>query len=252
MTFYGIPPERQESFAQIIEELRATFPSYWMGDMLMTFHRNLGFAHDRKLVEAVRRHAGPGEEAWLWRLHTLTWAASNALGLPGDFVECGTYRGFMAAVIAEYLDFSRQPKTFYLYDSFEGLPEKYSTEAERAHTNPVYQSEKEHGSYTYEAVTERFRPYPNVKVIKGLVPESLQGTAPGRIAYLHIDMNAAQAEIAALDFLFDRVAPGGYIVFDDFGHQLHRAQFDAETAWTAKRGYTILELPTGQGLVIKR
>jgi O-methyltransferase len=158
----------------------------------------------------------------------------------------------MSAVITDYLDFGKSDKTFYLYDSFEGLPEQYSTEAERAGTNPVYGAASQEGSYTYESVAARFRQYSNVKVIRGLVPESLKGTAPDRIAYLHIDMNAAAAEIGALEFLFDRVTPGGFLIFDDFGHALHHAQFEAETAWMASRGYFILELPTGQGLVIKR
>lgn len=65
-------------------------------------------------------------------------------------------------------------------------------------------------------------------------------------------MNAAKAEIGALDRLFDLVVPGGFVVFDDFGHIQAREQHQAETEWMAARRYAILELPTGQGLVIKR
>ena len=254
MSFYGIPPSQQDRFPVLISELQAIFSSlgYFMADMLMAFGRNQGFTRDEKLVAAVQRHASGAETGWLWRLHTLTWAARNALKLPGDFVECGVFRGFMSAVVTEVIDFATCDKTFYLYDSFEGLPEKYSTQSERAHTNPVYAEAAEHGAYSYEAVTKRFHGFPNVKVLRGVVPDVLRGTAPERIAYLHIDMNAANAEIGALDMLFDRVTPGGYVIFDDFGHVIHSAQYEAETAWMSARGYAILELPTGQGLVIKR
>ncbi len=76
-------------------------------------------------------------------------------------------------------------------------------------------------------------------------------TAPEEIAYLHIDLNAAKAEIAALEFLFDRVTQGGLIVLDDYGHAPHQDQHYAEQEWMKDRGYAILELPSGQGLVVK-
>ena len=42
------------------------------------------------------------------------------------------------------------------------------------------------------------------------------------------------------------------IVLDDYGWSLYRAQKQAEDAFFAERGYLVLELPTGQGLVVKR
>ncbi len=65
------------------------------------------------------------------------------------------------------------------------------------------------------------------------------------------DLNNAPAEIGALDRLFDRVSPGGIVLFDDYGWLAYRAQKDAEDPWLAARGYQVLELPTGQGLVFK-
>ena len=46
-------------------------------------------------------------------------------------------------------------------------------------------------------------------------------------------------------------ANGGVLILDDFGWIAYRAQQVAEVAWMAERGYHILELPTGQGMVIK-
>ena len=104
----------------------------------------------------------------------------------------------------------------------------------------------------YEAVCKRFDGYANVRVIKGIVPDVLSDGCPGKISYLHLDMNAADAEIGALDVLFERVVPGGFLVLDDFGHSRHGLQFTKETAWFKAHGYDVLELPTGQGLVVKR
>ena len=46
--------------------------------------------------------------------------------------------------------------------------------------------------------------------------------------------------------------PGGYIVLDDLGRSRLDSLGAEESAWMKARGYEILELPTGQGLVIKR
>ena len=83
------------------------------------------------------------------------------------------------------------------------------------------------------------------------MPDCLAEAAPDAIAFLHIDLNSPGAEIGALDALFDRVVTGGAIVFDDYGWHFFRRQKEAEDAFMAARGHRILELPTGQGLVIK-
>jgi predicted O-methyltransferase YrrM len=75
--------------------------------------------------------------------------------------------------------------------------------------------------------------------------------APQRIAFLHIDLNSSKSEIAALEVLFDRVSPGGTVVFDDYGWSGYVAQQLAEDAWMETRGHRILELPSGQGLLVK-
>jgi hypothetical protein len=42
------------------------------------------------------------------------------------------------------------------------------------------------------------------------------------------------------------------IVFDDYGWTGYVRQKESEDAWMAARGHSILEVPTGQGLVIKK
>ena len=80
-------------------------------------------------------------------------------------------------------------------------------------------------------------------MVKEIIPE--------KISFLHIDMNSVKAEILALEHLFDRVSPGGIIVLDDFGWIHMRPQAIAEIDFMSKRNHSIMEMPTGQGLVIK-
>lgn len=102
-----------------------------------------------------------------------------------------------------------------------------------------------------KVVQRRFANVPNTRIVQGMVPDSFAQACPEQISLLHIDMNSAASEIAALEALFDKVVPGGMIVFDDYGWTGYSAQRHAENAFMAARGHTVLEIPTGQGLVIK-
>ncbi len=98
----------------------------------------------------------------------------------------------------------------------------------------------------------RFGAWPNVLVTRGKIPDVLAEVAPRSVAFLHVDMNNADAERGALEVLFDRITPGGMIVFDDYGWNGYAKQELAADEFMGERGLAVLELPTGQGLVVKR
>jgi O-methyltransferase len=94
--------------------------------------------------------------------------------------------------------------------------------------------------------------FANVNVVRGFLPAALDDAVPGKIGFLHIDLNSPRAEQAVLVRLFDQVLPGGVIVFDDYGWKMFHRQKAVEDEFMLRRGQQILELPTGQGLVVKR
>lgn len=180
------------------------------------------------------------EKAILWRISTVLWGFRNGLRLEGDFVECACYKGTTARIICDTVDFSKYPdRHYYLYDLFDHDP------------SLPHHAMPEHSKELYAAVKEKFSLFSNVTVTQGKVPEVLAEVASEKIAFMHIDMNNADAEIGALEVLFDRMVPGALLILDDYGWLGYRAQKLAEDPWLEKRGYRVLELPTGQGLVIK-
>jgi hypothetical protein len=245
----------------IAEALPKDHARVFWGDRLLSLDKSMGFFDDPRFAAAYRAIRGSHQydqydspHTVAWRLHTLVWAARNGLELEGDFVECGVFKGDFAWVVIQATDFARHSREFYLYDTFDGFSSGYSSAADYpdapgffAFADGVYRDPE-----IYPAVVRRFADYPNVHVVRGVVPDVLAEGAPARIAFLHIDLNSPAAEVAALEVLFDRVAPGGAVVFDDYGWHLFRKQKEAEDAFMAARGYRILELPTGQGLVVKR
>ena len=83
---------------------------------------------------------------------------------------------------------------------------------------------------------------------KGAPPASV---AIDKVAYLSIDMNLVLPEIAALEFFWDRLVPGGIVVLDDYAFEGHRQQHDAINAFAARRGVPVYTSPTGQGLIVR-
>jgi hypothetical protein len=242
-TFFGIA--RRNDFLSAIHGLLNSLRPEWNrgvfgGDNLITFGKNLSFQFDKPFMTALNEHACDGvEKSIIWRTAILVWAARNGLRREGDFVECGCYRGTSARIICDTIDINNTNKAFYLYDIFD-----YREGSPHAKMPGM-------GPELYDEVRLKFTSIPRASVIKGEVPDILNIVSPARISFLHIDMNNAASEIGALDRLFERVTPGGMIVLDDYGYLPYRAQRDAERQWFAERGYDVMELPTGQGLIIK-
>ena len=206
-------------------------------DALVVWHRNLGFLDDEAFTSAWQRETRPGfERGIIWRTAVLVWAARQALRREGDFVECGCYAGTSMRIVIDAVGV--RDRAVYLYDLFEH-------DASMAH-HPM----PEHGPDLFDRVKARFADDPQVKVIQGPVPESFAQGVPEKVAFAHIDMNNAPAEIGALDALESRLSPGAVVVLDDYGQLYYRDQHLAHRAWFAERGVPILESPTGQGIVI--
>jgi hypothetical protein len=220
----------------------------FVGEGLATWMKSPPFSRNRQFMDLAERHAGLLPAAnWQWNLNTAAWAAPQARPLPGDFVELGVFKGHTTRFLADLLEFGTWDKTWFLYDTFEGIPQDQLDAGWEDANAKAYE-----GTYSVEEVRARFADLANVRVIQGRVPEVLAETCPQAIAFLHVDLNNAAAEIAALEALYDRISPGGVILFDDFCWSASIRQQVDELAWFEARGEQILALPTGQGLHIKR
>jgi len=215
---------------------------FHIADNFFTWGRNNSMLDDEAFVRSWEANAeSDADRAIVWRRYILACAAYHCVQLDGDFVECGAYTGVGVKTVVDYLGGTDFPKNFWIYDLFE------FEEGMLHHPMP------ELGPALENRVRQKFQAYRQVKIFKGSIPEVFEGQAPKAIAYLHIDLNQAPAEIAALDALFDRVVPGGIVILDDYEWAgPYRGQKLAEDPWFEARQYRVIPLPTGQGIVIKR
>jgi hypothetical protein len=229
-------------------------PLSYNQDGLATQH-NADFQRDPRFLEAYRvgmENARPGTEVE-WRVHVALWCAAQALALEGDFVECGVHTGILSGAVMTWLDFARAaPRRFYLFDTWQGIPPEQVSEEEKRYGVLDMNRKYQDGDAVHAAAMKKFSRWPNAVVVRGRVPESLAAMAGApKVAYVSIDMNVAAAEMAAADFLWPRLVPGGFMLLDDYGWAAHANQKKAWDQWAAQNGVMILSLPTGQGLVAK-
>lgn len=158
----------------------------------------------------------------------------------GDFIELGCHTGYTAHQLLQNIDLLKMGKKYYLYDLFEWKEGDGHTLLD-GHKNPNM----------HEDVVNRFKAYPNVQIVKGSVPESFSQGLPEKVSFCHIDMNHPAPETGALKAVLPRLQKGGAIVFDDYGWWGYSAQKAGLDPIASESGLEILELPTGQGVLLK-
>jgi hypothetical protein len=236
---------------------RTFLPDVYSDDALICFN-NDAFRDDPEFRRAYQRgvQALGGQDFyhWEWRFHVGMWAATSASKLEGDFVECGCSHGFLSSGIMQQLDWDTLNKTFYLLDTFGGMDPRYVTDVEREGGALVAsQAAVDFGYYanSVDAVRANFAEWKNVRVIPGTVPETLDQVDTTRVAYLHIDMNCAPPEVAALRHFWSRLTPGAFVLLDDYANRGREEQRLAMDGVARELDVAICTLPTGQGLIIK-
>jgi O-methyltransferase len=240
-TSWGI--ENMPRFLELMEEITTLVsPGFYFSDNLFTWGRNNSLNDDKAFQQAWLNNIKNDSDITIaWRRYILATTAYHCVQLEGDFVECGVYWGTGIKTVVDYLGGKVFPKFFWGYDTYDYHPEE---------GHAAFSDQKEG---FYNQVIERFAGYNQVKLIKGLLPDSFIGQCPDKIAYLHIDLNSAKYEVEVLDVLFDRVVSGGMIILDDYEWAgIYRTQKIAEDSWFDERQYRVIPIPTGQGLLIKR
>jgi Macrocin-O-methyltransferase (TylF) len=225
-------------------------------DGLQTVHTGR-FSADSAFAAAYARgvRASNGvDPGFRWRVHVALWAARTSLRVGGDFVECGVNTGFISSAIMHNLRWESLERKFYLIDTFAGpVLTQYSEMEVETQRLAIAKQALDAGAYItdMERVRANFAEWSNAVIVRGSVPEILGSLRLGAIAFLHIDMNCAFPESAALEFFWNHMSPGAMILLDDyayFGHDCQRAAIDQ---FASGVGTDILALPTGQGLIVR-
>jgi hypothetical protein len=148
-----------------------------------------------------------------------------AYDIPGDFVECGVWRGGASFLMADLLrQTGTRDRKVWLFDSFEGLPPPEeidgpaAVEYTRNTDEPFYfdncsaSLEEVRRSATKLGLTF------HTEFVKGWFDQTLPANRDhiGPIAILRIDADWYSSVRCCLENLYDQVVDGGLIVLDDY------------------------------------
>jgi O-methyltransferase len=167
------------------------------------------------------------------RLYGLYKAAEylSVARIPGDIVECGVWRGgSMMCAALTLLRMGDTDRHLYLYDTFEGMVPPEAADFDFSGQSAAAQlsaEKKTEDSYIWayaplEAVRQNMAttdyPVDQVTYVQGPVEDTIPATLPQSIALLRLDTDWYASTRHELEHLFPRLAHGGVLIIDDYGH----------------------------------
>jgi len=169
----------------------------------------------QKIYERVKDYTMVKEHAFCDNLAL----ARKIISVSGCIVECGVWRGGMSAGLCAALGPDR---TYFLFDSFKGLPEAHLIDGPAA---LEYQQNKDSSDYHDNCTAPRHfahRAMESVgarkfELIGGWFHQTLPSFKPPEpIALLRLDADWYESTMTCLNHLFDYVAADGLIILDDY------------------------------------
>lgn len=177
--------------------------------------------NDIRIIRAVAPYTMTSNE----RIHALLSAVRYIVSknIPGDFVECGVWKGgSIMAMALTLLELQGGDRALYLFDTFSGMTEPGLQDVDYLGRD-AYQmfeavrcdvSQEEVEAAIFSTGYDRSR----IHFVKGPVEETVPARAPESIALLRLDTDWYQSTRHELHHLFPRLASGGVIIVDDYGH----------------------------------
>ena len=179
------------------------------------------------------------------RCYILWTTLRQALANEGDVLECGVFRGGTALLQALTMQASApcQPKMLHLFDSFEGMPETVQG-VDRLKRGDL-------GGTSVTRVEGLLKAFPFAEVHPGFIPATFVGLKVDKVCWAHIDVDIYQSVRDCISFIYPRLSPGGFMIFDDYGFPSCPGARRAVDESFANSAEVPICLPTGQCLVVK-
>jgi len=142
-------------------------------------------------------------------------------GIAGDFIETGVWRGGACIMMRAVLRAHGVPdRRVWVADSFAGLPppspDRYPLDAGDTHFQmpelAVSMTEVRRNFERYGLLDDQ------VCFLRGWFKDTLPTAPTGPLALMRLDGDMYESTIDALDALFPRLSPGGFVIIDDYGY----------------------------------
>jgi O-methyltransferase len=203
--------------------------------------------HPQGLLGPTMAHTMVGLDR-LNNLRRLTQAALDE-NIPGDFIETGVWRGGCCILMRGILAVNEiRNRRVYVADSFAGVPPPRPD---------LYPADRDlrldlstELAVSLDIVKENFRRYglldDQVVFIEGLFSKTLPALDAGPFALVRLDGDLYESTYIALQYLYPKLSPGGFLIVDDYGvlaacrqaveHYRAEHNIDAPINWIDRTG----------------
>ena len=176
---------------------------------------------DIEIIRAVEPYTMTSTE----RIHALIHAVRHIVrnGIAGDMVECGVWKGgSVMAMALTLLQLGERERSLYLFDTFSGMtpPSDVDVDYEGQQAHVILDAVRCEASQqeVEKAVFSTGYDREKIHFVPGRVEETIPDHAPASIALLRLDTDWYESTQHELLHLFPRLARGGVIIIDDYGH----------------------------------
>jgi len=179
------------------------------------------------------------------RLHTLI-ALSREIEVNkvfGNVAELGVYRGDFACNINKFFP----ERNLYLFDTFTGFSE--SDISYDKHNNYSNSSSQAFTETSVELVLSKMPFREKCLVYEGYFPESAKNI-DDTFSFVSIDADLYKPIYAGLNFFYERLSKGGYIMIHDFNLLFYSGAREAVTQFCSEQGIGYCPIPDSCGSVV--
>jgi hypothetical protein len=164
-------------------------------------------------------------------------------GLDGDIAELGVYKGGTAALLAKFA--RKLGRTAYLFDTFEGFDNADLTGLDAGTPVGFIDTSLE---YVRAAVGDD-----SVNFIKGRFPETTSEVPENtKFCLVHLDCDLYAPMRDALEFFYQRLVPGGFLIVHDYSSLCWDGPERALDRFLIGKRECVIPLPDSAGSAIIR
>lgn len=203
----------------------------WYSRSRNFLHRGMRFpTYPRAIQKMLRFSSDPVRHASI----ALALERIRTDQIPGAIAEIGVHRGTTSELLHKHLP----DRILYLFDTFAGFPGE---------------DDARFRDTSIGTVKARIGDGCNVQFRVGVFPETSLGLEGERFSFVLYDADKYEPAVAALEFFYPRLSPGGYFVLHDYNSlESNQAVKRATDAFLADKPERLIEVPDVWGSALFR
>ena len=230
----ALPLVRREAVRSGAHEMAFPISTYapWQADA--EFQRVHGAVRKNTLVD-------------VWRCHELWSLVGELREIPGGILEVGVWRGGTGAIMATRAKQLGITEPVALCDTWEGVVKTGEVD--------IYYRDGKHDDTSKQIVEDLVRRLglENVELLQGIFPDDTGRLVADRTFRLvHVDVDVYQSAKDVTEWAWERLSPGGIVVFDDYGFPACPGVTRYVDEQRGKPDRLVLHNLNGHGIVVKR